>query len=86
MGCEPVFMTTNSPFGMLFNSSAVISGRSIICSDLLGSFLLFEMLPLMTVRLPRAFDNTSAVCELGAKPPKIVSCVLSVMISAPSLP
>ena len=52
-------------------------GRSIIWIVWLGSLFPLLMYPLMTVRLPSALDSTSAVWELGAKPPKIVSCTLS---------
>ena len=86
IGCLPVFMTTKVPFGMAFSSSAVMSGRSIICRLSLGLSLLRLTEPERTVLLPRAFERTSAVCEFGARPPKIVSCTLSTMISAPSLP
>ena len=48
-----------------------MSGRSIICKDWLGSFLLRETEPDITVRLPIAFDSTSAELLLGAKPPKM---------------
>ena len=40
----------------------------------------------VTVRLPSALLNTSAVWLLGAKPPKIVHWQLSTIISEPSLP
>ena len=86
MGWEPVFMTINCPLGIDFSSSAVMRGRSIICKLWLGSFFPLLMEPDRTVRLPRALESTSAVWLLGAKPPKIVSCTLSWMISAPSLP
>ena len=65
---------------MLFNSSGVISGRSIICKDCEGSFFPRLTEPDMTVRLPNAFESTSAEEELGANPPKMVSWVLSMMI------
>ena len=48
----------------------------IVCSDCDGSFLLRLTEPDMTVRLPRALDSVSAELLLGAKPPKMVSCVL----------
>ena len=69
-----------------FSSSGVSSGRSIICSDCDGSFLERLTDPDRTVRLPSAFDSTSAEELLGANPPNRISCVLSTMISAPSLP
>ena len=78
-------MTKNCPRGMAFNSSGVMSGRSIICMDWLGSFLLLDTEPDSTVRLPSALDMTSAVLLLGAKPPNSVTCVLSTIMSAPSL-
>lgn len=52
---------------MDFNSSGVMSGRSIICRDWLGAFLLLDTEPDITVRLPRALDSTSAEPLLGAK-------------------
>ena len=73
IGWVPVFMTINSPLGIDFSSSGVMRGRSIICKFWLGSFLPRLTEPLRTVRLPSALDNTSAVWELGAKPPKMVS-------------
>ena len=79
-------MTTNCPLGILFNSSGVISGRSIICKDSDGSFLLLDTEPDITVQLPRALERVSAEVLWGANPPKMVSWVLSMMISAPSLP
>ena len=66
---------------MLFNSSGVISGRSIICSDSDGSFLLLDTEPDITVRLPSALDKVSAEVLCGANPPKIVSWVLSTIWS-----
>ena len=69
-----------------FSSSGVISGRSIICKLSDGSFLPLLTDPDNTVRLPRALDSVSADVLFGANPPKIVSCVLSTMISAPSFP
>ena len=71
---------------MDFSSSGVIRGRSIICRD--WDPLSFPLLtdPLCTVRLPRDLLITWAVSLLGAKPPKMVTWVLSTMISAPSLP
>ena len=86
IGWTPVFITTKSPLGSDFNSSGVRSGRSIICKDSDGSFLLLETEPDMTVRLPSAFDKVSAEELFGAKPPNKVICVLSTMISPPSLP
>lgn len=82
----PGFMTMKCPLGMDLSSSGVIRGRSIIWRLWLVSFFPREMEPLITVRLPRALDSTSAVWLFGAKPPKIVSWQLSVKISAPSLP
>lgn len=73
IGCIPVFMTTNSPFGRLFSSSGESNARSAICKLwLLLSFPLL-MEPVKTVRLPRALESVSAVWLFGAKPPKIVS-------------
>ena len=72
-GCAPVFITMNEPFFMLFSSSAVISGRSVICRLWDGSFLLLDTEPVMTVRVPSAFEIISAVSLEGAKPPAIVS-------------
>ena len=86
MGWVPVFMTMKCPLGMDLSSSGVMRGRSIIWRLWLVSFFPREMEPLITVRLPRALDSTSAVWLLGAKPPKMVSWQLSVRISAPSLP
>lgn len=85
MGWVPVFITTNSPLGMDFNSSGVMSGRSIICKDWLLS-LPWLTEPESTVRLPRAAERASAVLLWGEKPPKIVSWQLSHIISAPSFP
>ena len=86
IGCTPVFMTINSPFGMAFNSSGVIKARSTICKDCEGLSFPLLIEPDMTVRLPSAFDRVSADELFGAKPPNSVICVLSTMISAPSLP
>ena len=63
MGCVPVFITTNWPFGMDFSSSGVMRGRSIIWRERLALSFPPPLLtdPLMTVRLPRALDSTSAV-------------------------
>ena len=80
MGWTPVFITTKSPFGKDFNSSGVRSGRSIICRDSDGSFLLLDTEPDITVRLPSALDSVSAEELFGAKPPNSVICVLSTMI------
>ena len=73
MGWVPVFMTMKCPLGMDLSSSGVMRGRSIICKLWLVSPFPREMEPLMTVRLPRALESTSAVWLLGANPPKIVS-------------
>ena len=73
IGWQPVFITTKCPLGIDLNSSGVIRGRSTICRDWLGSFLLWLTEPDCTVRVPRFLDNTSAVWLPGAKPPKIVS-------------
>ena len=62
---------------MLFNSSAVISGRSVICRLWDGSFLLLDTEPVMTVRVPSALEIISAVSLEGAKPPAMVSWQLS---------
>ena len=61
MGCVPVFITTKLPLGMDFNSSGVISGRSIICKLWLGSFLPRLTEPDSTVRLPSDLKSCSAV-------------------------
>ena len=71
---------------MDFSSSGVISGRSIICKLWDGSFFPRLMEPLITVRLPRALDSSTAVWLAGAKPPKMFTWQLSTMISEPSLP
>ena len=78
-------MITNCLLGMDFSSSGVISGRSIICKDSDGSFLLRLTEPLMTVLEPRALDSVSTEVLCGANPPKMVSWLLSMIISAPSL-
>ena len=57
---------------MDFSSSAVMSGRSIICKDWLLS-LPWLTEPESTVRLPRAAESASAVLLWGEKPPKMVS-------------
>lgn len=62
---------------MLFSSSAVIRGRSVICRLWDGSFLLRDTEPVMTVREPSALEMTSAVSLEGAKPPAMVSWQLS---------
>ena len=49
MGWDPVFITTNSPLGMDFSSSGVISARSAIWRDWLFSPLLRLMEPDCTV-------------------------------------
>ena len=59
---------------MAFNSSGVMSGRSIICKLWDGSFFPRLMEPLITVRLPRALDSSTAVWLAGAKPPKMFTC------------
>ena len=61
MGCVPVFITTKLPLGMDFNSSGVISGRSIICKLWLGSVFPLLTEPLSTVRLPSDLESCSAV-------------------------
>ena len=58
---------------MDFNSSAVISGRSVICKLWDGSFLLLDTEPVITVREPREREISSAVPDVGAKPPAIVT-------------
>ena len=67
-------------FGSDFNSSGVISGRSVICNDCEGSFLPRLTEPVRTVRFPRALERISAEEEFGAKPPNKVSCVLSMIV------
>ena len=58
--------------------------QSVGEGDLVGAARFTD--PDCTVLLPRALDSTCADSLLGAKPPNTVSCVLSVMISQPSLP
>lgn len=48
--------------------------------------MLIDTEPDITVRLPRALDSVSADELFGAKPPNNVICVLSTIISPPSLP
>ena len=58
---------------MDFNSSAVIKGRSVICKLCEGSFLLLDTEPVKTVLEPSERDISSAVPDVGAKPPAIVT-------------
>ena len=84
IGCCPVFITMKVPFGRAFSSSALMSGLDAICRDLDGSFFDLLIVPTCTVRLPIARDSVSADVLFGAKPPNIINCVLSTMMSAPS--
>ena len=86
MGWLPVLDTIKFPLGRDFNSSGVISGLCIIWRAWLGSFFPRLMEPDITVLFPRLLDSASADSEFGAKPPKMVSWQLSMMISAPSFP
>ena len=61
MGWVPVFITTKLPLGMDFNSSADISGRSIICRDWALLSLPWLTDPDRTVRLPRFSEKAEAV-------------------------
>lgn len=85
MGWTPVLATMKLPLGMVFSSSGVIKGRSIIWRLWDGSFFPLLMEPLITVRLPSALETSTAVWLEGAKPPKIFTWQLSTMISEPSL-
>lgn len=78
--------TIKLPFGMDFSSSGVMRGRSIICRLWDGSFFPRLMEPLITVRLPKALDSSTAVWLAGANPPEISTWQLSTMTSEPSLP
>ena len=69
--------TLKEPFFMFLSSSELISGRSVICKDWDGSFLLRLTEPVNTVRLPSVLETISAVSEVGAKPPAIVIWQLS---------
>lgn len=80
IGCVPVFMTINCPFGMDFSSSTVINGLPIICRDWLFS-LPCDTVPDSTVCSPRALDKTSALWLFGANPPNTVSCVYTPFIA-----
>ena len=71
-------------FGRAFSSSALMSGLDAICRDWVGSFLDLLTVPTCSVRLPIARDSVSADVLFGAKPPNIINCVLSTMMSAPS--
>ena len=53
--------TIKLPLGMDLSSSGVMRGRSIIWRDWLGSFFPREILPLITVRLPKDLDSSTAV-------------------------
>ena len=61
MGWTPVLATIKLPLGMDLSSSGVMRGRSIIWRDWLGSFFPREILPLITVRLPKDLDSSTAV-------------------------
>lgn len=71
---------------MFLSSSALISGRSVICRDWDGSFLLRLTEPVITVRLPSVLETISAVSEVGANPPAMVTWQLSCIMAAPSRP